>query len=108
VTQLTKEVFALAVDEQALLAPVEDHSYEFQFDIDSYVILAQIMIKFDRNLQKTRQQCVPDLVEEDEFWHNYFFKIECLKAQLSLPNTLGPFIDSETRRKRKELRERKE
>ncbi len=47
---MTKDVFALAADDNALLADKSDHEYEFSFDMDSYVILAQIMIKFDRNL----------------------------------------------------------
>jgi hypothetical protein len=58
------------------------------------------MIKFDKNLQKTRQQCVPDLIEEEDFWQNYFYKIECIKASLGLLNHLGPFIDPETRPKK--------
>ena len=63
----------------------------------SYVILAQIMVKCDKNLQKTRQNCVPDLIEEEEFWGNYFYKIECIKASMGLPNQLGRFIDPETK-----------
>ena len=102
ITQITKEVFALAADENALLLPKEDALYEFHFDLDSYVILAQIMIKFDKNLQKMRQQCVPDLIDEEDFWRNYFYKIECIKASMGLPNQLGPFIDPETRRRTKE------
>ena len=102
ITQITKEVFALAADESALMLSLEDQLYEFQFNMDCYVILAQIMIKFDRNLQKVRQQCVPDLIEEEDFWRNYFYKIECIKASLGLPNNLGPFIEPETRRKMKE------
>ena len=100
--QITKDVYALAADDASLLADKRDHQYEFEFDMDSYIVLAQIMIKFDRNLQKTRQQCVPELIDEDEFWHNYFYKVECIKAKLSLPNLLGPYIDAEARRKRKE------
>lgn len=93
-------MYALAADESALLASKDEHLYDFSFDMDSYVILAQIMIKFDKNLQKTRQQCVPDLIEEDEFWLNYFYKIECIKASLGLPNELGAYIDPATRPKK--------
>jgi hypothetical protein len=76
--------------------------------MDSYVILAQIMIKFDKNLQKVRQQCVPDLIDEEDFWRNYFYKIECVKASIGLPNQLGAFIEPETRRKIKEQATRPE
>ena len=39
-TQITKEVYAIAADENALLASKSEHVYEFEFDMDSYVILA--------------------------------------------------------------------
>ena len=51
---------------------------------------------------------MPDLIEEEDFWRNYFYKIECIKASLGLPNSLGPFIEPETRRKMKEQAARQE
>ena len=45
----------------------------------------------DKNLKRTRHNLVPDLVSEDEFWRNYFYKIECAKAELGVESTrLGP------------------
>ena len=41
---------------------------------------------------------MPELIEEDDFWYNYFYRIECLKASLGLPNSLGPLIDQSKRR----------
>ena len=43
----------------------------------------------DKNLKKTRHSLVPDLVSEDEFWRNYFYKIECAKAELGVQTRLG-------------------
>ena len=54
VSQIVKDCLALANDTSALLASKEEQEYVFNFDMDSYVILAQIMVKFDKNLQKTR------------------------------------------------------
>ena len=44
----------------------------------------------DQNLKKTRHELVPDLVSEDNFWRNYFYKIECSKAELGVQTRLGP------------------
>ena len=50
--------------------------YKFPFDVDQHIVLAQILLKMDQNLKKTRHELVPDLVSEDNFWRNYFYKIE--------------------------------
>lgn len=53
----------------------EELDYEFDFIMDHYVVLAQIMLKLDLNLKKTRHELVPEMITEDDFWRNYFFKI---------------------------------
>eukprot|EP00354_Favella_ehrenbergii_P006940 CAMPEP_0170476264 /NCGR_PEP_ID=MMETSP0123-20130129/17720_1 /TAXON_ID=182087 /ORGANISM="Favella ehrenbergii, Strain Fehren 1" /LENGTH=125 /DNA_ID=CAMNT_0010747211 /DNA_START=169 /DNA_END=546 /DNA_ORIENTATION=- len=65
--QLMKDVYALGVDEDSLLLQKEELEYHFQFEIDHYVILAQIMLKLDLNLKKTRHEVVPEIITEDEF-----------------------------------------
>ena len=44
----------------------------------------------DKNLKKTRHDLVPDMINEDDFWRNYFYKIECAKAELGVETKLGP------------------
>ena len=44
----------------------------------------------DKNLKKTRHDLVPEMINEDEFWRNYFYKIECAKAELGVETKLGP------------------
>ena len=46
----------------------------------------------DLNLKKIRHDIVPELIEEDDFWRNYFYKIEVIKAVMGLPNELGAAI----------------
>ena len=53
-------------------------------------MLAQILLKMDMNLKKTRHDLVPELISEDDFWRNYFYKIECAKAELGVETRLGP------------------
>ena len=55
------------------------------------------MLKLDKNLKKTRHQLVPDMVDEDDFWRNYFYKIECFKAEMGLENRLGSKISVQQR-----------
>jgi len=44
--------------------------------MDQYVIVAAIMLKIDKNLSAKRHTLVPDLIEEEDFWRNYFYNIE--------------------------------
>lgn len=53
------------------------------------MILAQILLKMDKNLKKTRRDLVPELVTEDEFWRNYFYQVELFRSELGLQNSLG-------------------
>lgn len=89
---LTKAVFALGVDEDALLVQKEEMEYEFKFITDEYIVLAQILLKLDLNLKKTRHELVPEVITEDDFWKNYFYKIECCKKDLGLKTRLGAMI----------------
>ena len=95
--QLTKDVYALGVDEEALLRQKEELEYEFDFDIDHYIILAQIMLKLDLNLKKIRHELVPEMITEEDFWRNYFYKIELRKKELNLTNKLGMSISRQER-----------
>ena len=90
--QLMKDVFALSIDEDALLLQSEELEHDFAFNIDHYIVLAQIMLKMDLNLKKSRHELVPEMITEDDFWRNYFYRIECLKKQLGVPNRLGDAI----------------
>ena len=47
------------------------------------------MLKMDRNLDKLRHDLVPDLIDEDDFWRNYFYQVEVKKAEMGQNNELG-------------------
>ena len=63
----------------------------------SYAFVSAAMLKYDKNLSETRENLVPDEIDEDEFWCNYFYTIERIKAELGLPNILGDKIEEEDR-----------
>ena len=90
--QLTKCIFSLGIDEEALLLQEEELEYEFDFNMDHYVVLAQIMLKLDLNLKKTRHELVPEMINEDNFWRNYFYKIEVIKRNIGISARLGPAV----------------
>ena len=57
--------------------------------MDDYAFISVAMLKYDKNLNESRDKLVPDEIEEEDFWFNYFYGIECIKAELGLPNRLG-------------------
>ena len=63
--------------------------FYFDFDIDAYAYIACILLKYDSNLVETRENLVPSMVSEDEFWRNYFYEIECIKQGMGLPTRLA-------------------
>ena len=98
--QLTKDIFGLGVDEESLLLQPDELEYEFDFNLDHYIVLAQIMLKIDLNLKKLRHELVPEMITEDNFWRNYFYRIECLKKDLQIEQCkLGARISREARQK---------
>ena len=71
--QLTREAYGLSADTDNLLATKEELEYEYTFTMDRFVVLAQILLKLDKNLKDIRHSLVPDMIEEDDFWRNYFY-----------------------------------
>ena len=80
-----------------MTAPKSSFEFEFNFDMDAYAFISIAMMKTDKNLSETRERLVPNEVEDDEFWRNYFYHIECAKAELGIPNRLGEKIPEEER-----------
>ena len=58
------------------------------------------MLKLDKNLRDVRHQLVPVMVEEEDFWRNYFYQMECIRAIMGLENELGSRIPTELRAQR--------
>ena len=58
--QLKKEVFAVAKDRDGLQMCEAQLQYVFDFELDEFVIIACIMLKYDRNLADIRDILVPN------------------------------------------------
>lgn len=42
------------------------------------------MLKLDQNLKKVVTELVPDFLEEEEFWHNYFYFVHCMLSEVNI------------------------
>ena len=78
-------VMGLSKNEFTLLAPESEVAPGFRFLMDQHVIVATILLKLDRGLEAKRYELVPDLIEEEAFWRNYFFAIGQFKASQGIP-----------------------
>jgi hypothetical protein len=97
--QIKKEVYALAKDRDTLSMCDAQLEFKFDFRMEAYVFVACMMLKYDSNLVETREILVPSLVDEDEFWRNYFYAIECIKKNLGQPTRLVGAVQESERRK---------
>ena len=80
-----------------LMQPASCQEFKFDFDMDAYAFISVAMLKFDKNLDSTRDKVVPDEIDDEDFWRNYFYTIEIFKAELGLPTRLGDKITQEDR-----------
>ena len=80
-----------------LTQPESALEFEFDFDIEAYAFISIALMKYDQNLNETRERLVTDEVSEEEFWCNYFYSIECIRSEYGLPTRLGIKIDESER-----------
>ena len=76
----------------------EELELDFKFSMQNYSFIALALTKADSNLGKVREDLVPDMLDENEFWKNYFYKVEQIKAENGLPTRLGGKVDWSARR----------
>ncbi|XP_069751265.1 synapse-associated protein 1-like isoform X2 [Narcine bancroftii] len=56
----------------------------FNFDFNTVVPVAVVMLREDKLLNKMRFELVPKLVKEEQFWRNYFYRISLIKQSAQL------------------------
>ena len=64
-SRVRKEVFSLSKEYDMLTQPKSNLEFKFNFDMDSYAFVSIAMLKHDKNLDETRDQMVPDEVDEE-------------------------------------------
>lgn len=56
----------------------------FDFDFDTMYPVAKTMLKEDPALEKMRFEIVPKLINEENFWRNYFYRVSLVKQSSRL------------------------
>jgi len=56
----------------------------FEFDYNSVSATALALLAEDPQLEKMRYELVPKSVKEDEFWRNYFYRVNLIKQSVDL------------------------
>lgn len=56
----------------------------FEFDYASVSAVALAILQEDPQLEKMRYELVPKQVKEDEFWRNYFYRVNLIKQSFDL------------------------
>ncbi|GFQ96698.1 synapse-associated protein 1 [Trichonephila clavata] len=76
--EYTKElILSLSEDQKIFLRNPPDGTFEF--NLDDFLPVAELLLKEDPRLQKMRFELVPKRVKEEIFWRNYFYRIKLIQ-----------------------------
>ncbi|XP_066907043.1 synapse-associated protein of 47 kDa [Halyomorpha halys] len=81
---LREECLALSTDRRNFVrAPPE--GVEFSFDMEREFSVCQAILQEDPNLEKMRFELVPKIINEENFWRNYLYRVNliCQAAEVS-------------------------
>jgi len=83
VEAMKAKILSLSVDKRTFVrAPPSGVTFDFDYSTVSAVAMA--LLKEDQQLQKMRYELVPKVVKEDEFWRNYFYRVNLIKQSFDL------------------------
>ena len=72
-TRVRKGVFGLSKEVDLLTQLKSEHEFEFDFNMEKYAFISIALLKYDRNLADSREKLVPQEVNEENFWRNYYY-----------------------------------
>lgn len=77
------KILSLSADKRTFVrAPPSGVTFDFDYDSVSSTALA--LLKEDSKLSEMRYELVPKVVKEDEFWKNYFYRVNLIKQSFDL------------------------
>eukprot|EP00124_Ichthyophonus_hoferi_P004940 Ihof_evm2s619 gene=Ihof_evmTU2s619 len=107
--QAMTQILALSTDKRNfIMAPPP--GTEFVFNLDDFIGVAIATMELDADLKQMRFKLVPQLVSEETFWRNYFYRVSLIRQQfesadinkgqlnatvLSTSSTTAPSTDSQ-------------
>jgi len=80
---LKNKILSLSKDKRNFVrAPPSGVTFEFEYSNVSAVAMA--LLQEDPELEKMRYELVPKQVKEEEFWRNYFYRVNLIKQSFDL------------------------
>ena len=77
------QILSLSCDRRTFVrAPPSGVTFDFDYASVSSTALA--LLKEDPKLSEMRYELVPKVVKEDEFWKNYFYRVNLIKQSFDL------------------------
>ena len=75
----------------------------FEFDYNSVSATALALLAEDPQLEKMRYELVPKSVKEDEFWRNYFYRVNLIKQSVDLKDLESNNSSTSTKAKQSKM-----
>ncbi|XP_071445649.1 synapse-associated protein 1 isoform X2 [Hetaerina americana] len=80
---LKEQILSLSTDRRNFVRS-PPAGVEFQFDLESFMPVAQATLAQDPNLQQMRFELVPKVISEENFWRNYFYRVGLIRQSSEL------------------------
>lgn len=80
---MKQQILSLSLDRRNFLR-CPPSGVQFQFDFEAMYPIALATLAEDPNLEKIRFELVPKLVNEENFWKNYFYRVSLIKQSTQL------------------------
>jgi len=78
---LKEEILSLSSDRRNFVR-CPPPGITFSWDWEEYSPVAKAILKDDPNLEAMRYQLVPKVITEENFWRNYFYRVQLLKESM--------------------------
>ncbi|KAL6722411.1 hypothetical protein Aduo_019987 [Ancylostoma duodenale] len=88
-----KKILALSLDPHNF---IRESPGECEFDETTMQAMAKRLIEIDPNLSRVRFELVPKQLNEEKFWHNYFYRVSLIRQSLMASASDGPISARKT------------
>ncbi|KAL6731521.1 hypothetical protein Aduo_002376 [Ancylostoma duodenale] len=88
-----KKILALSLDPHNF---IRESPGDCEFDETTMQAMAKRLIEIDPNLSRVRFELVPKQLNEEKFWHNYFYRVSLIRQSLMASASDGPISARKT------------
>ncbi|CAO3682542.1 unnamed protein product [Rhizopus microsporus] len=79
--QMKAAIMEISKEKRNFLVPPPDET-NVQFDFNAYSLTAHAALQEDQELSRMRFSLVPQHVNEETFWRNYFYRVTLIKQEI--------------------------